>query len=96
MHFGRMLMEDLVGCVKNEQTVIMVNNEKLRKEQLETMESITASKPSKASVLFRTLENLSLALNSGGKEVDNDERDEEPVAKQAKIDLQPSDGIESI
>jgi hypothetical protein len=88
-----MLMEDLVGCVKNDQMVIMVNNEKLLKEQLETKGSITASK---ASVLFRTLENLSLALNSGGKEVDNDERDEEPVAKQAKIDLQPSDGIELI
>lgn len=83
MHFGRMLMEDLVANVKNDQTVIMVNNEKFRQEQLQKAKS--ASK----YPIFSSLENLSLTLMNANKEGDNradlDDVDKQPVTKQARL-----------
>lgn len=82
MHFGRMIMEDLVKNVKNDETVMMVNNEKFRQEQLEKTK--TASK----FPIFSSLENLSLTLKNSEADVDLDEQP--PVSKQAK--LQPQEG----
>ena len=83
MHFGRMLMEDLVANVKNDQTVIMVNNEKFRLEQLEKTKS--ASK----FPIFSSLENLSLTLKTNQN--DDDDDDKPPALKQPK--LQTNEGM---
>lgn len=76
MHFGRMLMDDLVANVKNDQTVIMVNNEKFRREQLEKAKT-TSKFP-----IFSSLENLSLILKNNQND---DENYPEPASKHPKL-----------
>jgi len=77
-------MEDLVSIVKNDQTVIMVNNEKFRQEQLDKTKSTTKFP------IFSSLENLSLTLKTSNNDDGEDQDDRPPVTKQPK--MQPEEG----